>query len=257
MLQTTQAATCTNGKTQVHGDNEDPRQRWLTQHKEQYLYFYFWEKTRRNKQTTNSTKKKCRCGRKARHERTALDAEHIDQTVLSFQHLAEESSRVQYSREFLLRWKSFSVSNSPDGLFLPGVETSDFLKKDYSAGPRKPRKRGKRGGARQRLRRQSLNRIPLPSMMLINAQSLRGKIDELQAHVRFQHEFRDACLLAITESWLTDGDKDANLAVDDFGEPFRLDRDVDVNSPAEGAKDMERKRARGRVVMVTTTQTRK
>lgn len=71
-------------------------------------------------------------------------------------------------------------------------------------------------------------------MMLINAQSLRNKVDELQAHVRFQHEFRDACLLAITESWLTNCDSDADLALDGFGEPFRLDRDAGVTGKSQG-----------------------
>lgn len=64
----------------------------------------------------------------------------------------------------------------------------------------------KRGSAYLRWHNQSLIRIPLPSVILSNSQSFRTKADELQAHLRFQHEFRDACLLAITDTWLTGRD---------------------------------------------------
>ena len=47
------------------------------------------------------------------------------------------------------------------------------------------RKRGRRGGVRQRLKRQGHRRIPLPSIFLANVQSLRNKVDELQAKVKF------------------------------------------------------------------------
>ncbi|XP_049908650.1 uncharacterized protein nek6 isoform X1 [Epinephelus moara] len=60
------------------------------------------------------------------------------------------------------------------------------------------------------------------------------KVDELQALVRFQHDFRDACLLAITESWLTDRDSDADLSLDGFGAPVRLDCDASVMGKSQG-----------------------
>ena len=98
--------------------------------------------------------------------------------------------------------------------------------------PRKIRKRGKRAGLRQR--KQPLSRIPLPSIILSNARSLRNKIDELQANVRFQHEFRDACLLAITETWLSEKDSDTELAIDSFGSPMQLDRDAAATGMSRG-----------------------
>lgn len=49
-----------------------------------------------------------------------------------------------------------------------------------------------------------------------NPQSLQNKMDKLQAHVRFQHDFRAACLLAITETWLSERDLDSEVAVDGF-----------------------------------------
>ncbi|XDV11016.1 hypothetical protein PO909_000083 [Leuciscus waleckii] len=90
------------------------------------------------------------------------------------------------------------------------------------------------GGVLLRLRKQSLSRIPLPSIILSNAQSLRNKTDELQAHVRFQREFRDACLLAITETWLSGSDLDPELVIDGFGVPVRLDRDESVTGMSQG-----------------------
>lgn len=91
----------------------------------------------------------------------------------------------------------------------------------------KSRKTRKRGGVRQRLRKQSLS-------LLSNTQSLRNKTDELQAHVRFHHEFRDACLLAITETWLANRDLDSVVAIDGFGAPLRLDRDAGVTGLSRG-----------------------
>lgn len=51
-------------------------------------------------------------------------------------------------------------------------------------------------------------------------------MDELEAHVRFKHKFRDACLLVITETWLSERDSDTEVAIDSFGTPMRLDRDA-------------------------------
>lgn len=55
-------------------------------------------------------------------------------------------------------------------------------------------------------------------------QSLRNKSDEVQAHVQYQHEFKEACILALTETWLGEADSDAGIALDGFGAPFRMDR---------------------------------
>ena len=100
--------------------------------------------------------------------------------------------------------------------------------------PRKIRKRGKQAVLRLRLRKQPLSRIPLPSIILSNARSLRNKADDLQDNVRFQHEFRDACLLAITETWLSERDSDTELAIDSFGSPVRIDRDAAAAGMSRG-----------------------
>jgi hypothetical protein len=39
---------------------------------------------------------------------------------------------------------------------------------------------------------------------------------ELQANVSYMHEYRQACLLAFTETWLDDHVQDRNLLIDGF-----------------------------------------
>ena len=87
---------------------------------------------------------------------------------------------------------------------------------------------------RQRLKRQGHCRIPLPTVMLANVQSLRNKLDELRANVKFPREYREACLLAFTETWLKEQDSHSDLEIDGFGEPYRLDRDPTVTGKSLG-----------------------
>lgn len=65
----------------------------------------------------------------------------------------------------------------------------------------KTRKQGRRGGLCLRIKRQPLSRI---SISLLNVQSLRNKTDELQSQAHYSHEFREACILALTETWLSE-----------------------------------------------------
>ncbi|KAK7480227.1 hypothetical protein BaRGS_00028503 [Batillaria attramentaria] len=112
---------------------------------------------------------------------------------------------LSYCRDFLLQWSTLRASRDyfselfPPEAILGTDDNSD--NRDNTKYGSKPRKRGKRGGVRLRLERQKLNRFPLLTMILANAQSLKGKTDELQAAVRYQHEYReDACLMAFTET---------------------------------------------------------
>lgn len=34
-------------------------------------------------------------------------------------------------------------------------------------------------------------------------------MDELQAMVKLQHDYRDVCLMALAETWLSEGDSDS------------------------------------------------
>ncbi len=84
------------------------------------------------------------------------------------------------------------------------------------------------------MRKQRFARIPLPSVIMGNVQSLRNKVDELHGCVRFQKDFKDCCVLAFTETWLTEHDQDSNLFIDGFGVPFRLDRKSAVTRKSQG-----------------------
>ena len=61
--------------------------------------------------------------------------------------------------------------------------------------------RGKRSGVRLRNRRRKFKPF-LPVVTFGNVRSVVNKIDELRADCRFLHEYRDACILGITETWL-------------------------------------------------------
>ncbi|KAK0144778.1 hypothetical protein N1851_016764 [Merluccius polli] len=109
------------------------------------------------------------------------------------------------------------------------------------------RRRGRRGGVRQRLRRLGLRRLPLPSIILGNAQSLRNKVDELQANVKHISEYRDACVIALTETWLKDYDPTQDFDIDGFGQPYRLDRDAQITGKSLGGGVCFRPSRRGKL----------
>lgn len=100
------------------------------------------------------------------------------------------------------------------------------------------RKRGKRGGVQRRIRkvdvdvRRSLP--PLPTILLSNVQSIRNKLDELEAYARCKREFKETCLLALTETWLGEADRDDELFISGFGYPIRMDRSPSITNKAEG-----------------------
>ncbi len=110
----------------------------------------------------------------------------------------------------------------------------DYLKKNSKRGASlaKRKKRGCKGGIRHRLKKLK-NKLPLPTALLINAQSLRAKTDELSANTLYLQEYRSACVLVITETWL-----DSNIASSEV-EPsgfslFRTHRDSNINGKARG-----------------------
>lgn len=86
----------------------------------------------------------------------------------------------------------------------------------------KPRKRGRRGGIRVRFRKRPFT-PPLPSMIIGNARSIVNKIDELTGNVRFLSEYREAGIICVTETWLTEHTTDQCVGIDGFS-LFRGDR---------------------------------
>ncbi|XP_063050601.1 alpha-1,6-mannosylglycoprotein 6-beta-N-acetylglucosaminyltransferase B-like [Engraulis encrasicolus] len=101
---------------------------------------------------------------------------------------------LRYGRELLLALRPGAI---PTPGFLENIPGHLVRQRERQ----RPRKRGRRGGIRQRLRRRR-DRPPLPSVIFSNARSLRNKLDELRLYTRTCHEYREACLLAFTETWL-------------------------------------------------------
>ena len=132
------------------------------------------------------------------------------------------------SREYLLALNN-RVHHDSDYLsnidFPPGMTRNNT----------KPlRKRGRKGGVRQRLRKMK-HKPPLPSMILANVRCLKGlKMDELRANATFFNEYRDACLMAFTETWFDQNVGDRGTFIKGFGCPTRLDRDKQTTGKAKG-----------------------
>ncbi|KAL7398344.1 hypothetical protein ABVT39_008211 [Epinephelus coioides] len=133
--------------------------------------------------------------------------------------------RLQYSKDERLQLKyivpadmSDITTQIPDHILkLLNTRTAGDKRRERS----RRRKRGKRGSVRLRMRKLRLNRVPLPSMILGNAHSLRNKMDKLQENVRFLKDFKDSGIMTLTESWLTERDRDADLLIDCFADENR------------------------------------
>ena len=100
------------------------------------------------------------------------------------------------------------------------------------------RRRGCRSGVKRRLRKNK-TRPPLPSMTLANTRSIRPGVrntnfDELTANVRYMTEYRDSCILCLTETWLCDSVTDDSVAINGFGAPLRTDRDTQASGKNQG-----------------------
>ena len=114
-----------------------------------------------------------------------------------------------YTRNELLRLRP-----PPHPPLMPTVNTTQ----DAS----KKRKRGRRGGVKNRLRRRPA-KPPLPSVVFANVQSLYNKIDELHAKCRYDNVYREACVMAFCETWLDSTRPDDDIILDGFT-VYRSDR---------------------------------
>lgn len=65
----------------------------------------------------------------------------------------------------------------------------------------KQRRRGTRAGARVKFRNRR-HRPYVPAVTFGNVRSLCNKIDELRTDCRYLYEYRESCIIGITESWL-------------------------------------------------------
>ncbi|KAK2172216.1 hypothetical protein NP493_984g00012 [Ridgeia piscesae] len=122
---------------------------------------------------------------------------------------------LRYARELLLSLRPRSASPQPSfaAELPPECECARNTVRRHRL-----RKRGRRRGVRQRFRRRS-TRPPLPGVILGNVLSLRSRMDELHAIVKFLTEYRDANLLCFSEMWLDDTIASWHVHVDGFGAP--------------------------------------
>ena len=72
------------------------------------------------------------------------------------------------------------------------------------------RRRGRRGGVRQRARRRGI-KLPMPSIIFGNAESVRNKTDEFESRVKCTRDFRDANIIGVSETFLTEKDSTPDL----------------------------------------------
>lgn len=61
----------------------------------------------------------------------------------------------------------------------------------------------------------------LPSILLSKVQSLRNKMDELPMNVKHILEYRNACVIAMTETWLKDYNLNHDFDINGFGQLYR------------------------------------
>ncbi len=118
----------------------------------------------------------------------------------------EQNQRLVYSRSVLLSLRNRHYA-APD--HLPAA-----IRVPHT-GTQLRRKRGRRGGFRERLRRRS-SKSPLPSVILSNVRSLAPKIDELCAITKTCFKYRESNLMVLTESWLHEGIPDSLLELDGY-----------------------------------------
>ena len=93
------------------------------------------------------------------------------------------------------------------------------------------RKRGRRGGVKERLRR--TGKPPLPTIILSNVRSIRNKIDNISGLCKYDKDYEKASILCFTESWLGENDPLNYFELDNFT-LFRLDRDCSAVGKQNG-----------------------
>ena len=102
----------------------------------------------------------------------------------------------------------------------------DAIEEELPSTRRGRKKRGKRGGVRERVKRRGL-KTPLPLVTFGNVQSIRNKTDLLSAKCKFYREYRESAIIALSETWLQEKDADSTVKVDGFSLTRSDRRDLD------------------------------
>ena len=133
----------------------------------------------------------------------------------------QHGGRYVYTRDRLIELKQLVLPSLPLPSYDEIIKTLKWK-----------RKRGKRGGVRQRIRRRG-HRPPLPTIILSNVRSLRNKIDTLAALAKFDTDYRNSCVICLTETWLLPSDTNSSVTLDNFT-LFRNDRDSSLGKSKGG-----------------------
>ena len=96
----------------------------------------------------------------------------------------------------------------------------------------KTRKRGRRAGVRVNLSRKT-SRVPLPAVVLTNANSIKNKLDELHGLLKTKRLRNLSQIICITESWLTPDISKHRTNLDGY-EQFRNDRVPEASGKSIG-----------------------
>ena len=115
--------------------------------------------------------------------------------------------RNTYDRQTLLNLGTQYSNCAPMNLNPDPTWLADILRDYNNNNGRRPRRkpRGKRAGVWNRLRHRA-HHPPLPSILHANVQSLKNKLDELRARIKFQRDIRDCNVICLTETWLNPPD---------------------------------------------------
>ena len=113
---------------------------------------------------------------------------------------------ISYTREHLLGLQHTGDSAPAD--------VKDKSWSDFASQPtRKAKKRGSRGGVRNRMRKGG-NRLAVPAITFSNVRSLSNKMTEIAALVKYDMDYRQSSMICVTESWLTE--KSTGVDLDGF-----------------------------------------
>ena len=96
----------------------------------------------------------------------------------------------------------------------------------------KRRRRGCRAGLKQRMEKRKFKPF-IPAVITGNVRSLANKVDELEALIRTQREYRESSIVCLTETWLHEQIPDSNITIPGF-QTVRADRDTTATGKKKG-----------------------
>jgi hypothetical protein len=132
----------------------------------------------------------------------------------SLGHHNQDGGWILLSREYLLSLRPSACAPPPD---FPNIDWTEYTRserdnKQYKDrwGRKKTKKRGSRGGVRNRVRTRG-SRLPLPQITFFNARSVDNKMTELATLVKYDHDYRSSSLICVTETWLSENKTEIEL----------------------------------------------